>query len=367
MNYNFTTLRFDQDANTGIKRFVRVHTFTEEESQLIADGMDTMDVGDNIHLYFNDIGNVVVKNGEESVLNFYPKTMRVDPQNVDFQTSTQGKTNKIDFDVTSFIGGEVFIYSKPLGKWILYSTNLDSSDPIFHLYFNPIPVDYAKRMTNVDTTSLGLNNLANYCIEVKGKDPVCVCINKENEDNNDDTEYQQFCMNDLLGSNKVRAAVKKNEIKANNLQQYNAAANNCHCFNLNCNKLHPVRKVLTEIKSCPNKIVMTSCTVQVGASEGGSVETGNMNVQQECGATVEDSTTEQNETTINGGNGGGGTERIIERDRRTDTRTTEREMGGGGVTSVDGKSGSKTGVIIGGVIVGILLLFLLSKVLGRRR
>jgi hypothetical protein len=201
------------------------------------------------------------------LLNFFPGIVKRTPET---RTGTSGDTNIVKRDSVT----QKYFFSVPFGKWILYTNS--QTEPKFTLLYNPVPRTYAADYLKENTYSNGRDELAAYCLEADILDPVCKCINIENDEEKD---RYQFCMNDLVGGNKVRAALRKlDRIK------YNTDERMCHCINSNCLTKHPVRDRMLERVACPSSYTFTSCNVNIQA--GQSIYADNLDLQQKCAASV---------------------------------------------------------------------------------
>ncbi len=271
MSTNFLNKKFEN--NRGKNRFVTVHTFTEEESQHILNGFEQKE---KCKLYFNDIGNIVVKKEDTTIFDFTPKIITKTSDN---RTSTAGLLNIVTRKKPSNPNKppHQFVYSVENGLWIIYIGDKDTKQ--FELLYNPVPRKYANQLSKANRRDF-LDRIAPYCQEVDILDPACFCINVENTDKNDPTENYQFCVNDLVGGNNARNFL----LQKSGRNQYDILSQSCHCINVKCNVTHPLRRALiAATEACPTAFAFTNCAVNFDASDGSQINIrDSVNIAQEC-------------------------------------------------------------------------------------
>jgi hypothetical protein len=95
----------------------------------------------------------------------------------------------------------------------------------------------------------------------------------------EETEYAQFCMNDIMKGNDRRKNLKQIAIAT----EYESFATNCHCVNQSCPIGHPLEVVYRDPaigrKICQG-ITITICNTTIGA--GGNITAGALNIEQQC-------------------------------------------------------------------------------------
>ena len=266
----FTIQRFYN--KTGIERFIKVYTFSAQDSSLITKALPER------RLYFSDIGELIITESASSMKKVLNHKVAI--------TQTTLPTLTVESNlIHKAFEGQTFFFSRDLGFWVLC---LETSGS-YSIRYNPVPrQEYLKYFKADENNSISL--LLDYCKEVKGLDPFCKCINRENSELNiqNEDENKQFCMNSLLGGNKTRTNIKK----ASSGMEYKAISSNCACLNIQCPKeKHPIQKEINRRVPCPGTI-LSICNTNI--TSGRDIKTLGMEIEQSCGVNI-------------GGTGGSGT------------------------------------------------------------
>ena len=289
------------NPNTGVNRLVKLYTFSttndinigtnpadnqpilSNEEAIIINGLRQVET----KAYFGDLGDILITNSAGSqVYYFLNKTAT---KNLTFNQTTNkyelvsGQTRTLPNESnlvslpSTLANPPYLVVSKPYGFYYLYKK--DNATPMVLLY-NTIPRPEYIDFYNGDNQAYGL--VADYCKEVNKADPVCLCINQENNNASDTTENKQFCMNSIFKTNAARAAVKSKATP----YEYGELSKRCGCFNTECSQTHPFHIADRLIKLPPNGECPASnytiCSVQIGA--GRDVEFDNLQLEQKCGS-----------------------------------------------------------------------------------
>jgi len=257
-------LSYDFIINTfkkrGADKYIVIKKFSPTDSKLISDAL----IDSNSSVYFSDGGSIdiVTESTEKSFGNPLTGYKEKNSTNIELKIKTIPSTQK-------------YVFSKMLGFYLLY---IESSTNIT-LRYNPVPrpeiIALYKQNDNSAAIAKGL--ILNACLDSNGLDPVCSCINRNEDVTGVDTE---FCMNDLFGSPTIRKAIKKADNKA-----YGDISGFCFCSNSKCLPTHSVVKniILPEKKECPKDLIVTICNSTINA--GKDLTAQDINLQQQCGAT----------------------------------------------------------------------------------
>jgi len=253
-------LSYDFIINTfkkrGADKYIVITKFSPSDSKLISDAL----IDSNSSVYFSDKGSIDVVTPTVTKTFGNPLTgyNRSNSTNIELKIKTIPSTQK-------------YVFSKLLGFYVLYIASANNVS----LRYNPMPRPEIVQFYKEDKSAAkGL--ILNACMETNGLDPVCSCINRNEETTGSDTE---FCMNELFGSDTVRKAIKKADRK-----NYDEIAGWCFCSNTKCQQDHPVVKyIIKEEKGeCPKNLVITMCNSTINA--GRDLKAQDINLQQNCGA-----------------------------------------------------------------------------------
>jgi hypothetical protein len=233
----------------------------------------------DFNIYFNDSGVIDITDKNRKRISLFKNNL-TNNNNSDTTISNlvtlKNKTNK-------------YIFSKPFGKYVLYLPNKNDVS----LRYNPVPRPEYSKYANSTNRKTATDYVIETCFETNLEEPFCSCIQRINTSNDNDTRDRQFCMNELLGSENLRKIIEQKQGSA-----YNDIAKNCDCSNPSCGTDHPYRLRLRElIGTCPSNLVVTICNTSFDA--GSKLQTGDVNVQQKCGAEVGIGQTEQPPSTPN--------------------------------------------------------------------
>jgi len=256
-------LSYDFIINTfkkrGANKYIVIKKFSPEDSKLISDAL----IDSKSSVYFSDSGSidVVTETTEKTFGNSLTGYKETNSTNIELKIKTIPSTQK-------------YVFSRLLGLYVLYI----ASPREVTLRYNPVPrpeiINLYKQSTANATVAKGL--IMNACIDSNGLDPVCSCINRDEDDTGMDTE---FCMNDLFGTPTVRRAIKKADRKA-----YDTISGVCFCTNSKCQPNHPVVEYIIkkEKGECPKNLVVTLCNSTINA--GRDLKAQDINLQQNCGS-----------------------------------------------------------------------------------
>jgi uncharacterized membrane protein YgcG len=281
---DFTVQRFYNKS--GIERFIKVYTFSQTDSSLISKALPER------RLYFSDTGELLITESASSKTKVLSHKVAL-VQNTLSTLAVESNLVHKAFD------DQTFFFSKDLGLWVLCLEPTGS----YSIRYNPVPrQEYLKYFKSDENNSISL--LLDYCKEVRGFDPVCSCINRENPDLNiqNEDENKQFCMNSLLGGNKTRTNIKK----ASSGMEYKAIASNCACLNIQCpREKHPIQKEINTRVPCPGT-VLSICNTNI--SSGRDISSLGMEIEQRCGVNTGGSgSTPGGSGSTPGGSGSGST------------------------------------------------------------
>lgn len=240
------------------------------------------------NIYFTDDGDIIIADKTKidnvykyiSDVPFYfrsPLKPQLFINNRDYPTEIKPKiieANKVTNQSGS--AGVILVYSKPLGRFVLYKQ--DAGNKLV-LFYNPATSNvFSDLIRDSETRSTVEGQLGNYCSSrnISAKDPICNCLNVIGVND------QQFCMADLLGGDARRQAIQNSSPES-----YGTIANNCPCFNLNCPISHPYKKDYQDLLSggrCPDNEI-TLCNVTLSA--GRDVNLKDFDVEQKCGGSID--------------------------------------------------------------------------------
>lgn len=304
----------------------------------------------NLTLYFFDSGTISIAFNQITlvleILNPVTKTAS-STSNYTFKNKATLKPNN------------PYVFSKPFGAYLLYV----KSPTDISLRYNPVPRPEITGSLKTTTKGVLSSLIANSCLETKTADPVCSCINIQNTDENRGVNTE-FCMTELLGSSETRKAIKELDATA-----YGQMFKICDCSNVRCvEQSHPFHQAWRSPtvgvnEACPSNLAITICDTQFNVGRD-MTATGNLNLAQKCGNYL-------------AGGGGGVTKTggIISRET-VDRSSTSTSTSGVSSTSsqTDANSGvvsikeggtvdNTTGIIIGSVVGGVVLIGLLILII----
>jgi hypothetical protein len=261
MSTDFILKRY---RRSGPDKFLTLRSFDVLDSNII---FNALQKSNEFNLYFNDLGVIEITDKEKNTLKLFINNL-----------TNQTESNITNSNLITINNKEnKYIFSKPFGKYILYLKDKDNVS----LRYNPVPRPEYSNYVNNSNIKTATDYIIETCFETNLEEPFCKCIWRPNTSSDYDIRDRQFCMNDLLGGTNIRSIIETKTPK----DSYTNVAKFCDCSNPSCLDEHPYKKKLRQIiGECPSNLITTICNTSFDA--GNKLQTGDVSVQQKCGAEV---------------------------------------------------------------------------------
>ena len=320
--------------NTGKDIFVKIYTFTNENSTFINDALFLKKTLYNC--YLSNDGSFVIYNKNIANNSSGTKT------NVEYINAFTKKPVLINSGLPPLslnikVIDQKYFFS-PNSKWILYK-NVSNNLISYYILYNTFQfIDFKNYYSVSGKESASINLFKKYCKEVNNLDNGCLCFNFDDN---------PACLYDLIGQ--IDTDTLKNKQDTASKQFYNTLSSGCPCINHKCSIFSKQDAdsstfipyyIQKNLNNCNQDFVLSYCNSSITAGRDLTSE-GKVTVNQACsaqGATIAGGTANSGSTTgggtTGGGTTGGGT---------TGGGTNSGGTTGGGTTGGGTNSGGTTG------------------------